>query len=323
MTQVTPGLPVVFSTAGLPEARRTELWENHNAEALIGLHCRTLSTALLEATEINLQLERVHLARVRGNPHVVERDQALISRRPANSVALFFSLAGQAFFYDEDGVRTVRPGQLLICDADRPFLRGFSQGLEELVLKVPRDLFAQATGIEQVTRPVLLDFAAGANSFAQALARAVGSATRAENPRPVAERTLLGLIGALAGGDQPPAAHRTAAETYIDRHLDDPALTAPRIAAAVGISARHLSRIFAQAGTSVPQYVLRRRLERACARLQSPGTPDLTVAEIARQCGFASAAHFSGAFRSHFGERAVDVRRRALTGTVSRPGPLA
>ena len=96
MRQITPA---VFSTAGLPEPRRVELWEDHNAAALIGLRCRTLTATGLEATEINLQLPRIHLARVRGNSHVVERDQALVRRRPAGSIALFFSLAGEAFFY--------------------------------------------------------------------------------------------------------------------------------------------------------------------------------------------------------------------------------
>src|SRR4051794_21569178 len=95
-----PG-PVAFSTVGLPEAQRVELWESHNADALIGLRCHTLTAAALEATEINLQLDRVHLARVRGNSHVVERDLTMIRERPAESVALFFSLVGEAFFYHD------------------------------------------------------------------------------------------------------------------------------------------------------------------------------------------------------------------------------
>ena len=184
MTQVTsdgrtcPSGPVAFSTVGLPEEQRIELWESHNADALIGLRCHTLTAAVLEATEINVQLERVHLARVRGSSHVVERDLTMVRKRPAESVALFFSLAGEAFFYHDDGVRTVQPGQMLMCDADRPFMRGFSQGLEELVLKIPRDVFADVTGIDGIRRPVVVNFAAGTNSFAHTLARQVGRAAR-------------------------------------------------------------------------------------------------------------------------------------------------
>ena len=35
--------PKAFSTVGLPAARRVELWETHNATALIGLTCRRAS----------------------------------------------------------------------------------------------------------------------------------------------------------------------------------------------------------------------------------------------------------------------------------------
>src|SRR3954447_25615570 len=115
-----PG-PVGFSTVGLPEEQRVELWESHNADTLIGLRCRTLTATALEATEINVELDRVHLARVRGSSHVVERDLTMIRERPAEAVALFFSLVGEAFFYHDDGVRTVQPGQMLMCDTDRPF----------------------------------------------------------------------------------------------------------------------------------------------------------------------------------------------------------
>jgi AraC-like DNA-binding protein len=327
MTQLTSGRrtspsgPVAFSTVGLPEEQRIELWESHNAEALIGLRCHTLTAAVLEATEINVQLERVHLARVRGSSHLVERDLTMVRRRPADSFALFFSLAGEAFFYHDDGVRTVQPGQMLMCDADRPFMRGFSQGLEELVLKIPREVFADVTGIDHIARPIVMSFAAGASSFAHTLARHVGAAARDQNANPADEQTLLELVAALAGKNRASvsSAHHAAAVTFIDQHLSDPALSAVQVAAAVGISARHLSRVFGGAGMSVPQYILRRRLERAHQLLERPAATSMTVAEVARQCGFLSAAHFSRVFTIHFGERATDVRRRAV---VSRSIPL-
>jgi AraC-like DNA-binding protein len=322
MTQVTVGTPVAFSTVGLPDQQRIELWEGHNADALIGLRCRTLTAAVLEATEINVQLERLHLARVRGSSHVVERDLDLIRRRPTESIALFFGLAGEAFFYHDDGVRTLQPGQMLMCDADRPFMRGFSRGLEELVLKIPRDVFADVTGLDRIAQPVVVDFAGGTNSFAQALARQVGAAARAESPQPADERVLLELVGALTDEGRRvdlPAAHRVAARTYIERRLADPGLSAAQVAAAVGISTRHLSRVFAEDGTSLPKYVLTRRLETAQALLQKPEATSMTIAQVARDCGFASAAHFSNAFTSRFGERATDVRRRATVARAAAP----
>lgn len=321
MTQVTVDCgagggarrPATFSTIGLPEDEQVELWEIHNADALIGLRCRTLSADILDATETNVQVDRVHLARVRGSSHVVERDLSMIRQRPAESVALFFSLVGEAFFYHDDGVRTVQPGQLLMCDADRPFMRGFSRGLEELVLKIPRKVFAEATGIDTVPRPVVMNFAAGTNSFAHTLARQIGRAARDDDPAPAEEATLLELVAALAGRNRDDlwAAHRAAAHTYVEQHLAEPGLSAAQVSAAVGISTRHLSRVFAQAGTTLPKHVLSRRLETARQLLEKPAATSMTIAEVAHHCGFTSAAHFSSAFSGQYGERASDVRRRA------------
>jgi transcriptional regulator GlxA family with amidase domain len=69
--------------------------------------------------------------------------------------------------------------------------------------------------------------------------------------------------------------------------------------------------VLAAGGTSFPRYVLGRRLETARRLLEKPAASSSSIAEVAHHCGFASAAHFSSAFRTHFGETASDVRRRA------------
>ena len=305
-----PARPVSFSTARLPEGRRVELWEDHNRHALIGLRCHLLGETPFDGTEVNLQLERMHLARVRGSSHVVERPAQVIRANPADAIAVYLTLVGEAFFYHDDGVLTLRPGQALICDADRPFMRGFSQGLEELAIKVPRSTFREATGLDAMRTPLVRDFARGDLS-ARTFARLVDRALRPGGDEPVDEPTVLHLLASMAGGGtaDPATVHLANARSFIEDHLTDAGLSASRVAAGVGISERHLSRAFAAAGTSLPQFVLGRRLERARALLlASPGT---TVAEVAARCGFGSAAYFSQAFRSHFGVRAAEVRRSA------------
>jgi AraC-like DNA-binding protein len=301
--------PTRFSTVGLPEEERIALWENHNAGALIGLRCRTLGESSLKATELNLQLDQVHLARVSGNPHLVERAPEVIRSHPADAIAVYLTLVGEAFFYHDDGVRTLRPGQLLICDADRPFMRGFSQGLEELAIKVPRHLFAELTGLPALTSPLVRNFRHG-DVQARTLAKMVGRTMRSEGTEPIDERTVLDLIASLAGSRtiDPSTVYWASARAFIEDHLTDPDLSAERIAAGIGISERHLSRVFATADTSVPRYVLARRLEGAHALLRS--SPELTITEVAARCGFKSATYFSHSFRQRFDARPVDVRRQ-------------
>jgi AraC-like DNA-binding protein len=307
----------VFSTAGLPAARRIELWEGHNTAALIGLNCHTAVPEALEATEVNVQLGRIHLARVTGSPHVVERTAEVIRRSPADAVAVYVTLRGDAWFRHGDGRRDLRPGQVLICDADRPFARGFARGLEELAIKVPRAaLLARTglagTGLTSLRFPVVATFARGNDPYARVLARLVDRATRAERPVGADEGTMLDLVATLAAGRNADrtAALRAAARCFIEDHLADPGLGAARVAAATGISERHLSRVFAADGTTLPRHVLSRRLQLAYAMLADPA-PGRTVVDVAARCGFTSATYFSHAFRTRFGLRAGDVRRDA------------
>jgi AraC-like DNA-binding protein len=302
--------PVSFSTAELPDAERIGLWEDHNAHALIGLRCHMLGEVSLDATELNLQLEQLHLARVRGNAHVVERSPELIRGHPADAIAVYLTLVGEAFFYHDDGIRTLSPGQVLICDADRPFMRGFSRGLEELAIKVPRPLFRELTGLGSLDTPLVRDFAGG-DVAARTLARLVDRALRPDGGEPVDERTALSLLASVAGSRpaDPGLVYLANARAFIEDHLTEVNLSAARVAAGIGISERQLSRVFAVTGASVPQFVLARRLDRAHSLLES--APEIPVGEVAARYGFGSAGRFSQAFKARFGIRATDLRRQA------------
>ena len=306
-------MPRIFSTVGLPEVRRIELWESHNAAALIGLRCHTAATDSLEATELNVQLGQVHLARVVGSSHVVQRTAGVIGCSPADAIAVYVTLRGDAWFEHEGGTRSLRPGHVLICDADLPFARGIARGLEELAVKVPRSAFSDATGLTSLRSPVIADFARGNDPYARALARLVDRAARPEHAVPADERTILELVAVLAVGRDTDMsiAYRAAARSFIEAHLPDPGLTASQVAAAIGISGRHLARVFAADGTSVPRHVLSRRLLLAHAMLADPAGAGRTVADVASRCGFTSATYFSHVFHEHFGQRAGEVRRQA------------
>lgn len=289
-------------------------WEQHNAEVLVELAC-SLPGGPFRAREVNLQVDRVHLALVTGTPHAVARDAAMVSERPADAIVAYAALRGEALVEHEGHRFVVRPGQLLLCDVDRPLVRGFGHGLEELAVKVPRTAFAETTGLTSLAGPIVVD-AGGqdADPYARALVRLVGRAVAADVPVAADESAVLELVSVLATGDRssPMLAHRVAARGFIDDHLTDPALSAADVAAGVGISERHLSRVFADAGTSVPRQILARRLDLAHALLAA-GRGERTV-DVAARCGFTSASYFSQAFRRRFGRPAGEVGRPSAGG---------
>jgi AraC family transcriptional regulator of arabinose operon len=76
-------------------------------------------------------------------------------------------------------------------------------------------------------------------------------------------------------------------------------------------------------GISLGQYRIRRRMELACALLQST---DRTIVAIAAELGYRSPYAFSGQFRAHMGVSPARYRARGATGASARvaaPPPLA
>ncbi|MGQ2914666.1 helix-turn-helix transcriptional regulator [Microbacterium aurantiacum] len=305
-----------FSTTGLSPDERIDLWEQHNARALVALEARSLNGVQLEAAELNLRLDRLQFAHVRANPHVVQRDARQISRTPGENVAFYFTLFGEAFFYDEDGVHLQRPGVLLVCDTSRPFMRGFASGLQEFVITVPQPLFEQLAESRAPQRPVTMGFTQSieTNPHAGQLARLVRASLQGSDEEiATAESRALDLIREIFSADAQRAAssYRLAALAYIDRHLGDPNLSPAEVASHVGISERHMSRIFGETGVGPARVILDKRLEEAHRLLSMPNA--LTVGAAAKHCGFSSHAHFSRVFREKFEETPTHLRARTRT----------
>ena len=118
-------------------------------------------------------------------------------------------------------------------------------------------------------------------------------------------------LGALLGRAASPAeAHRRAIRLHVERRLGDPGLTPAAIAAATALSPRYVHRLWAQEGAeTLGRHILRRRLERARADLEHG---EDTVTQVAFRWGFRSPAHFSRAYRRHFGVAPSEHRKVAL-----------
>jgi len=85
---------------------------------------------------------------------------------------------------------------------------------------------------------------------------------------------------------------------YILAHLDGD-LSTVRLAAAVGVSSRHLSRIFVQhVGQAPGRYIRRARIDAVARLLATTSTP---VSEIATRCGFGTTEALRQAFVATYG----------------------
>lgn len=107
----------------------------------------------------------------------------------------------------------------------------------------------------------------------------------------VGKRDGLKISGGLA-----PAQRRRLRE-FIDSHLDQP-LSLGQLASMCALSEYHFARMFTQSfGLPPHRYVLKQRLHLASQLLRDS---QRSLVEIALDCGFASASHFSNRFRQAY-----------------------
>lgn len=98
------------------------------------------------------------------------------------------------------------------------------------------------------------------------------------------------------------------ARAYVRRHYRDPDLTLTDVAAAVGVSARQVQRIFRdQAGEEFRGYRLRVRMERARALLTREPNP-LPVRVVANRVGYRQASGLGQAFVRIYGHTPSEIQ---------------
>jgi len=93
---------------------------------------------------------------------------------------------------------------------------------------------------------------------------------------------------------------------YIEKHLDEE-ITLAKVAKIACFSPFHFHRIFSSlTGETLNTFIQRIRIEKAAQQLRND--EDISISEIAYNCGFGSVAHFSRTFRKYFGLTAKEFR---------------
>jgi len=251
------------------------------------------------------------------------RSPRQIGRATEACIMLAFQTRGPGRLRHGDDIAELSPGDMVLYDSTRPYEFIFDRPMSQLVLKFPHERLAPRLPRVPtwIGRPVSASSPLG-HVLAGHLA-AVSSTIDHVDPalRPgLIERTMdlvaltfAGAARAFAGaGTTVRAALVARAKHGIEAQLADPALSATRVADALGVSAGYLHRLFHEAGTTVGAYIRARRLERCRAELADPLHAGERITEIALRWGFNDMPHFSRAFRAAYGLSPRDYRESVL-----------
>jgi AraC-like DNA-binding protein len=223
---------------------------------------------------------------------------------------LITQLEGTRQYCQSGSVALLTPGDTTLIDAGRPWTSDCNVNCARLYLRIPWWFVQDRLQISSL--PVLprIQGKVGLGATLFQLATSMyqeAKSMSAEDGIFALESHMDILRGCVIRPESTPtrldhcAQLRPRIEYFIDSHLPDASLSPALIAAATGISVRHLHRIFAARGCTVTEWIRERRLERCRTDLADPALRDRYITDIAFFWGFSDSAHFSHCFRQAFG----------------------
>jgi AraC-like DNA-binding protein len=259
------------------------------------------------------------------NVDVAWQSVSPVMQRPRfwNGEHLFVKIVRSGAMSVEQRGQTVTfgPGDIAVLDPLHMFNESFREPTRLAILRFPKAALRER-GLRHrfptVCRPdsASADVAA-VREFVLNLTSQAGKASE-----PLLERLgdqCLDLMDVIVNERDSCASRRASVATMlrakqvIARRIGDPDLSVVRIAEELNISTSCLTRALKANGLSPMRYAWSLRLEHATRMLA--GAPQGAIQAIAYQCGFASAAHFSRAFKERYGmtPRAYAASRKPAT----------
>ncbi|WP_445372691.1 helix-turn-helix domain-containing protein [Methylomonas sp. HW2-6] len=228
-------------------------------------------------------------------------------------------LSGRYRLQQDGREAELQPGDIALYDATRPHRIDCPEPFAKLLVSIPRQLLQQRlAGVEHCSAlqiPGDSGLGAVTADFLRSAARQADCIDAARFA-PLAGQALDLLTLTLSSqrpGRFELADHRTLTlnriKRLIEARLTDPALDSAAIARTAHLSPRYLNALFNGENTSLMRYVWLRRLQHCAEELRSEQHVGRSLTEIALRWGFNDMAHFSRAFKRHFGCTPSDYRQ--------------
>ena len=296
-----------LSTAGLPASERFAFWKGifASGEQPLALEAEpeSFQGVLTRLTDGELAITSVKSTPLRSrNGTRTASDERRFSLQLVHAGRCVLKHAGAEI--------TAETGDMIVVDARRPYDLAFKRPVHGLVLSLPWARFGcHAKVLEQLAgQPINHNRGSAAvlSGFIRSAWDQLVEREEEEWPHSASE-VIWDLLTSVLQDDRAPdgagsraGALRCKATRLIDHRLFDPEFRTAAISEELGVSARYLQRVFAEAGTTPARFLLARRLDAAAARLRYADEP-CRITDVALECGFSDLSYFSRAFRLRFG----------------------
>ena len=309
-----------FSTDLVPVSDRLEAWLC-NAKPICG-DCRFHFPRLLP---FHGSIERrtiagLDLTRFASTPVSFAKFPIVAGNSADRNCIVITQLEGMRQYCQSGVMALLTAGDTTLIDSGRPWTSDCSGDCSRLYLRIPRWFVQERV---QTSAIPLLPRISGRTGLGATLFRLATSLYEQAEEMSLEDGVVAieAYLDILAGCISRPdsvstklarcAQLRPRIEYFIETHLPEPTLCPAGIAAATGISVRHLHRLFAAKSCTVAEWIRERRLERCRTDLSDPHLRERNITDIALSWGFSDSAHFSHCFKKEFGVSPREFRSNA------------
>jgi AraC-like DNA-binding protein len=305
-------MKTVLTTADITARKRFQFWQDAVCDTFVELDCQAGVEDAFFGEITTADCEGLHFSTVRSDSQIVKRTRTRIRRAREEVMLISLQVRGIGVVAQDGREARLQPGDFACYDSTRPYTLNFDASFEQLVLHMPREAMMRRIGRTELWTARRIEGASPVGSlvlpFVQRTASIVSDIAPATASR--LSETCLSLVTAALGERLSEIGHgassvRTAlvfrAKAIIESHLHDHALNTEKVAELVGISPRYLQDLFHADGTTVSDFIWKRRLEKSRRDLADPLRAADGIAQIALACGFADFGHFSRRYKDAFG----------------------
>lgn len=250
-------------------------------------------------------LGQTEIAFIRSNASFIERKTGILDRVKDRFCFLILQYTGKMLLKYHDETLFLSEGDIVLLDSDE-HIAMYPQGLfSHISIHLSRDkLFEQGITTEHFGKLMSRNMSGhllknmlqtissdniefwyaeeDGNAFEDALIALL---------KPTIYYKNIGVIDSL----------KLKAERYILENLSHDHLSPKLVADHIGVSLRHLYRLFETQNQSVNKYIQMKRLEKVYYELRDLKNNKLSITEIALKWGFSDSAHFSKIFKKYYG----------------------
>lgn len=314
-----------FSTANTSEPQRAAYWTTLVSDTFVELECQIPTSAVFNGQIDCFQADELQFFTLASSPHRVIRTKERIAKSVGQDFLLTLQTSGRGMATQSGRNALMNRGDFTLIDTTRPYDLHFEGDFSQIVLRLPRGLILnKLVDIEDLTARQIYG-SQGMGKLASTFLEQLPQTLDEINPLYLAtlQSTAMDLIATAAAerlevplqASSRHVALRRRVSAYIDYHIADADLSCESIAAAHGISPRHLSKLFEKSELHVSQLIWARRLERVRQSLTDPLQSHLSITRIGYETGFKDASHLSRLFKSTYGETPREWRGKTLTAT--------